>query len=223
MGGRDRSNRLDRGAAVRPRHPSRRGERPCCSRCSACASRAQPPPPGDWSTAAERLSTTADDAGASLRRRPPCRRAAIGWDDGRCALRGYRRLVHRGRRATFSRTGRSAAGPISRRRGGRTPSGTRSSTRISPSAASWPGRSSSSSSNPRWLCDPLTSRSTAGGNDMLRPRTDVEHIADAFSRVLRPVRRGGCDDDPPLRREPQRGSFRWGRWCSAEGICSPRR
>ncbi|WP_424935731.1 MULTISPECIES: SGNH/GDSL hydrolase family protein [Bacteria] len=25
----------------------------------------------------------------------------------------------------------------------------------------------------------------AGGNDMLRPRTDVEHVADAFSRVLR--------------------------------------
>ncbi|MDA4895823.1 MULTISPECIES: SGNH/GDSL hydrolase family protein [Microbacterium] len=25
----------------------------------------------------------------------------------------------------------------------------------------------------------------AGGNDMLRPRTDVEHIADAFTRVLR--------------------------------------
>jgi len=29
-----------------------------------------------------------------------------------------------------------------------------------------------------------------GGNDMLRPRTDVEHIADAFSRVLR-----RCDDE----------------------------
>ncbi|GGD78755.1 SGNH/GDSL hydrolase family protein [Microbacterium murale] len=28
-----------------------------------------------------------------------------------------------------------------------------------------------------------------GGNDMLRPRTDLEHIADAFSRVLR-----RCDD-----------------------------
>ncbi len=29
-----------------------------------------------------------------------------------------------------------------------------------------------------------------GGNDMLRPRTDVEHIADAFSRVLR-----RCDEE----------------------------
>lgn len=29
-----------------------------------------------------------------------------------------------------------------------------------------------------------------GGNDMLRPRTDMEHIADAFSRVLR-----RCDDE----------------------------
>ncbi len=29
----------------------------------------------------------------------------------------------------------------------------------------------------------------AGGNDMLRPRADIEHIADAFSRVLR-----RCDD-----------------------------
>lgn len=48
-----------------------------------------------------------------------------------------------------------------------------------------------------------------GGNDMLRPRTSIEHIADTFSRVLR-----RCDEQGVtviLLSEPTLpGSSRWG-------------